>query len=659
MTAESRAPSSLRLDLVALGVVCVVAAVLRFWGLGSLSLQVDEGVQGLAVQGWLKEGLPILPSGMMYQRSIPFGALQALAASAFGLDEFALRLPAAFFGVLSVLATFALGHALFGRRVAWIAAVFIALSAWEVELSRYGRFYTAFQVTYLLALLCFYKALRPGAHAWRWGFGLAALLATSFHELSIVLATCFLIPLFDRTASPRTRVISLSCLIPFAAGWVMYRRGFTRWFAGLAPPHGLEEMEPVGSEDSLLTLLPGFPDLRFPPHALIDFSAMAERLALVGALLVGTVFTIVILRKTSRDWRQALLVLAIAFGVLHQFMLALLALLAHLLLSANSLSALWGRRMWPVHGALLTLLALWTAVLLPRVEGSAKALVLALFGFPNLFQHFVYWFVLGWPLFLVAIIGFGALLISRFVADGDRAKVFLVISIIAPMALASVFDAYFESRYVFHLYPLLTILFAWGLGEVWDRQRILLPASGFRQALVTGIALALCFAASGDVGPRSWGPMRRTYASPRDPMRAVISWRAYSGFQQDQAGVSRAVVERLGPDDVVAAIGVPHQLAVYRFYMGRLDIALGRPQDAGYHRRHGTEIIDRVTGSTLVFDPMGLVTPGRRTWLVGDEILLRDELDYFAPEVEREARALARDVDVLGRDGVSFAKRFY
>jgi hypothetical protein len=50
-------------ELVALSILLIIAAWLRLANLGALGLQVDEGVQALAVQGWLDTGLPMLPSG--------------------------------------------------------------------------------------------------------------------------------------------------------------------------------------------------------------------------------------------------------------------------------------------------------------------------------------------------------------------------------------------------------------------------------------------------------------------------------------------------------------------------------------------------------------------------------------------------------------------
>jgi hypothetical protein len=142
-------------------------------------------------------------------------------------------------------------------------------------------------------------------------------------------------------------------------------------------------------------------------------------------------------------------------------------------------------------------------------------------------------------------------------------------------------------------------------------------------------------------------------------MRSIISWKAYASFHQDQQAPSRIVRERAGNADMVAAIGVPHQLAVYRFYLGRLDVALSRPENWGYQRLRNGRIIDWVTGSELVFDPKELVrtSPAGTTWLVGDEVILGEEADYFQSPVREEARALVKDGTLRGRDGVSFARR--
>ncbi len=68
----------------------------------------------------------------------------------FGLNEWGVRLPAAFWGVLTVFGVYLLGANLFGKRVALISAVLLALSPWHLQYSR-----AAFEVTLLLFLLVF------------------------------------------------------------------------------------------------------------------------------------------------------------------------------------------------------------------------------------------------------------------------------------------------------------------------------------------------------------------------------------------------------------------------------------------------------------------------------------------------------------------------
>lgn len=56
----------------------------------------------------------------------------------FGLSEFSVRLTSVLYGLLSVIAIFLLARELFGRRIALISALFLALSPWHIHFSRVG-----------------------------------------------------------------------------------------------------------------------------------------------------------------------------------------------------------------------------------------------------------------------------------------------------------------------------------------------------------------------------------------------------------------------------------------------------------------------------------------------------------------------------------------
>src|SRR5262245_39555987 len=74
-------------------------AFVRCWDLGGVGLHGDEDTMALAVLHILKDGRPILPSGMLYPRGLTELYLMTLSAELFGVSEWAFRLPSALCGV--------------------------------------------------------------------------------------------------------------------------------------------------------------------------------------------------------------------------------------------------------------------------------------------------------------------------------------------------------------------------------------------------------------------------------------------------------------------------------------------------------------------------------------------------------------------------------
>ena len=66
---------------------------LRFRCLGCLGFRWDEDLTSLAVKALLENGIPELPSGMIYLRFFPYQWLLAASALTFDFSEFSLRLP--------------------------------------------------------------------------------------------------------------------------------------------------------------------------------------------------------------------------------------------------------------------------------------------------------------------------------------------------------------------------------------------------------------------------------------------------------------------------------------------------------------------------------------------------------------------------------------
>jgi len=175
---------------------------LRIRHLGRLGLIGDEGIQAVAVQHILATGVPRVDSGILYTRSLPYLYTQAACARSFGLNEFSLRLPSLFFGVLAIWLMYLFGRRVIDWRIGLSAAAVMAFSVWEIELSRYGRFYTLFQSSYLLSLLLFYRGFLEGDRRARWWWIPAALVTIASHELGAVILSCFLIPVIFRLVRP-------------------------------------------------------------------------------------------------------------------------------------------------------------------------------------------------------------------------------------------------------------------------------------------------------------------------------------------------------------------------------------------------------------------------------------------------------------------------
>jgi hypothetical protein len=225
------------------------------------------------------------------------------------------------------------------------------------------------------------------------------------------------------------------------------------------------------------------------------------------------------------------------------------------------------------------------------------------------------------------------------------------------VVLTSFPPAFFESRYVFHLYPLLVMVAAWAIVEVTSRAwRALRSGGRARRAVAVAGLASLAFLVAEDANPlEAWAVGSRTHQSPKDPFRSVISWAAYAHFHQDQKTPSRHVLEHSRPGDRVIAMGPPHAIGVYHFYLDELDYALGRPGDFSYYRRIEGKLVSWMTGSEILegraaIDAVLVGAPGA-VWFLTDRPLLADSNTYYSEEIKEYVRSLVREPDYVGLDG--------
>jgi len=157
---------------------------------------VDEEFTVFAVRGIQAHGLPVLPSGLLYDRGIAYSYASWLAGAVTGSELPAFRNVSLVSAALCVLLTFFLVRRLADDTAALVASIFVTVSVPFWATATTARFYAPFLGAYLLAL--YFLTHR------HWWIGLlaAAVLARLTHELAFTLAAipslCFLVAKDDR-----------------------------------------------------------------------------------------------------------------------------------------------------------------------------------------------------------------------------------------------------------------------------------------------------------------------------------------------------------------------------------------------------------------------------------------------------------------------------
>lgn len=182
-----------RRTLMLLALVVAGGAVVRFWGLGNVGLHGDEKTMVLPALHLLRYGTPDMPSGFLYPRAVPQLYMMAGSAWAFGVSEWAWRLPSAVCGVLLIVLTWMAGRRFLEPRWNLALTAAVALLPGFIEDAQTARMYVFLVtgVTGFMALLFAWE--RTG----RAGYLVAAVLemavSLAFHTLAIFAVwLCFL-----------------------------------------------------------------------------------------------------------------------------------------------------------------------------------------------------------------------------------------------------------------------------------------------------------------------------------------------------------------------------------------------------------------------------------------------------------------------------------
>ena len=651
-----------------LAILCGLGFWLRIDNLGYLGLVVDEGIQALAVKGILANDVPLVPSGAVYSRSYIFLYLQAATANLFGLEAFALRLPSVVFGVAVIPTGYYLAKSLFDQQIGFLTALILTVSAWEIELSRYARFYTMFQWTFIAALLCFYHGFMVrGGTGYRLAFLFFAFLSFATHPLAKLLLLSFVIPLVMAEKEPGERWRT--------AGWggmtllvLLLHNRIVRWLNRMGeyldyPP------DPTAAAATLFDQFRGIAGI--PPLNPIDlslFSLAFSQSTVLGLVLISLAVVAIrglYLDNSEKPNAPAILtcIAAIVAAYFNQIGLALVVLTAYPILFMRQVSEFRHGRFLRTYFMVVLFLGIWLFIARSSAAPAGRDLLMALFGFPHFYDFLLHWLIAGWPLFLlVMLVGLAALLRDR-IEDRTRPEpLFLLLSLHLLLFIPGFFKAFAESRYFFHLYPLLVMVFVFGLREIlhWFRRRTSsewLAQPQFATILLTISVLLL----SQDITLiDTASAATRDYNTSRDPVRSVISWKTYAGFHQDHVTPANYVKANLQNDDIVVVAGPVFIPPIYQHYIGRVDVTVApHYQPIYYGRLRDGKLVNYITGSDVLpeYQPLASVIAERTNdiWLLSDYTLLEPDNQFYSDSLKVLLKSLTPDTLILGRDQKSFA----
>jgi hypothetical protein len=641
-----------------LAVIIGVGAYLRLTHLGALGFRWDEDLSGLAVRAILEKGVPELPSGMIYLRGGLFSHLMAASASLFGFSEFALRLPAALFGVALIPVAYFFGAALFGRVAGLVTAALLAISFWDIDLARYARFYSAFSMWYVLTLYAIWR-FRVQALSTAGGILAVALaiVTLSLHDLAYSLALAFFYPLVLRGPAAWRRprewlwpVAASGVLAAFYVGWREYSLQ-SRSLPVLAES-GPSAVIPGGEIDQLERSFIALPDMPV-------LTGMLERIPLFVPVLVlaAVAGALLVTRRLGTPLRERALVTFVAVCAAAQlFNLALLGVFALAFLKRTGLPALRSAEVLVSVALIGVTFTIWVAAALfaqvelgPLVPSTLQSVVRELLDFP---YFYVFWgFPNEWPLAAV-VASIGALVaFHRAAQRGDAAAGFALLALSGPIVGNALFSSPFEMfRYnaafntLFFVFVALAFVHWRELVPAW-RPALERPLVS-RSAVTLGTALLVLLVTAYDLNPlRGWLSVERQYSNDGALYR-TFGITAYSDFKTTAAFVAR----NASPHDLIVT---PDSREYYN-YLGRVDYWLrsGRYEDQSYKSKGALRdlYVDTPLVMTLPELEAALATPNRTKWVLASSAVLADPKAAVAPEIRAFLRAAEQRVVYVGLD---------
>jgi hypothetical protein len=179
---------------VMLLVIVSVGAWVRFWGLGNVGLHGDEETMAMAVMSIVREGAPILPSGMFYPRGLTQMVLMAGSVQLFGESEWAFRMPSAVCGVLVIWLSWLAGRRFLRPYWNLAFATAVALLPAMIDYSQTARMYIFLLAAVAACMVFVFAWERSGRLGWLVAAVATLVVGIDLQALAVTMILLFLMP---------------------------------------------------------------------------------------------------------------------------------------------------------------------------------------------------------------------------------------------------------------------------------------------------------------------------------------------------------------------------------------------------------------------------------------------------------------------------------
>lgn len=200
--------------------ITLLAAALRLLGLAHIppGLHFDEAVYGLMALDIYHGATPVFFPAYTGREPL-YMYLMAGVFRLVGVNAYGIRLTSALIGLLTVVLVYAVGRALFSRRVGVLAAAVLAFLYWHLTVSRNGYPNILIPPLECLALLWLWKGYRDG-RPWQMAIGgvfvgavLYTYLAARFFPITVALIFLYALIVDTRRWCQRLPGLVLAALV--------------------------------------------------------------------------------------------------------------------------------------------------------------------------------------------------------------------------------------------------------------------------------------------------------------------------------------------------------------------------------------------------------------------------------------------------------------